>query len=384
MIQKKLTNKFVEIFGNCENSCTIMAPGRINLIGEHTDYNDGFVLPMTIDRAVYIILRRRTDKQCNFFSLNFNEAASWNLKDIRKEKQQHWANYLKGMLATMLAAGFEFDGVDGVVYGDVPLGSGLSSSAALEIATAFGIEQTYHLDISPLQMIHLAKKCENEFVGVNCGIMDQFVSRLGKKDHALFLDCRTLKTEHVPINFEQHVLLIANSKVKRELAKSAYNERCAECSVAVAYFQKLNPGITKLRDISWKMLEQNAKHLDTTVYKRARHVISENQRVLAAVTALQNNALLDFGELLFASHLSLKQDYAVSCEELDFLVDSAKSFGAAGARLTGAGFGGSALILAAKNDAEIISQKLSDSYANKFGFAPEITILKNNFETGII
>lgn len=376
-----LKNIFTKKFGDTNNLCAVLAPGRVNLIGEHTDYNDGFVLPMTIDRAVYFLLRPRSDNECHIYSCNFDETCKWSLDNLTKATNIHWSDYVKGVMQALLATNQQIRGVEGVLYGDVPTGAGLSSSAALEIATAYGLQQLYNLNITPIQMIQLAQKAENSFVGVNCGIMDQFISRLGKKDHALFIDCRSLEYRDVPAKFTQHSLLIANTKVKRELAKSAYNERCAECAAAVSFFQTFDPQIKKLRDVSLELLQQHGSKLPPIILQRARHVVSENQRVLEAITALKQNEMHKFGQLLFASHQSLRDDYAVSCAELDFLVDTARNLGALGARLTGAGFGGSALILVAKTDAPLLQNQLTAKYNHQFGFAPEITILDSNLET---
>jgi len=375
---------FCQQLGSDKGMLVSMTPGRVNLIGEHTDYNEGFVFPMTINRAVYIGLRKRSDRTCKFYSMNFKESADWSLDDIQREKDHHWSNYLKGVMKILQEAGYKLRGVEGVVYGDVPIASGLSSSAAIEVATAFGLQHALELEIDPVQMILLAQRAENKFVGVNCGIMDQFVGRLGKKDHALFLDCRSLEYDHIPLRLDDFALLIIDTKVKRELAQSAYNQRRAECDEAVKYFQSIDERVKALRDVDGKMFEKYQAGLPEVVRCRARHVVSENGRVIEAINALKKRDMAKVGELFYESHRSLKEDYEVSSGELDFIVDSARKFGAIGARLTGAGFGGCAIILIHKKLADRLNRQLPREYEKKFGYPCSILILESNLETTIL
>lgn len=378
-IISNLRAEFGARFGATSDAILAIAPGRVNLIGEHTDYNDGFVLPMTLDRAVYIAWQRRADNVVNLYSMNFQESVSFDINSLTKTTKYFWANYIKGIMQVLQEEGFKLSGVEGVVYGDVPLASGLSSSAALEIAAIIGLQKLFALDLSPIATIKLAQRAENNFIGVKCGIMDQFVSRLGKQNHALFIDCRTLDYKDVPIDFGENVLLVVNSKVKRELAKSAYNERRASCELVVKHLQQNNPAIAALRDVEMPMLEKARRELDPIAYQRARHVISENSRVLDAIRALENRDQKTFGNLLYASHASLQNDYAVSCAELDFIVACARDAGALGARLTGAGFGGCAIVLLDKKLVENFSYTLTTTYQHKFNLAPEIISVENNF-----
>lgn len=383
-IKEFLKSEFRKSFGDETGILISLAPGRINLIGEHTDYNDGFVLPTTIDRAVYLGLRKRKDRNCIFYSINFKESSSWSLAKIEREKGHHWSNYIRGVIKFLIEEGFEIGGVEGVVFGDVPIGSGLSSSAAIEVATAFGIQNLFELDIEPLKLILLCKRAENEFVGVQCGIMDQFVSRLGRKDHALFIDCRTLEHENIPFKMDEYKILIVDTKIKRELASSAYNERRRECETAVEFFRKIDGSVRALRDVTLEMLNSERSRLPKNIFRRAKHVISENERVLEAIEFLKSGKMKEFGSLLYESHKSLKENYEVSCEELDFIVEFSKKSGAEGARLTGAGFGGSAIVLLKKEILEDFIRELKESYISKFSYSPEIIFLQSNLEAGII
>lgn len=382
--RKRIEDTFQKHFGDTTGLTVAMAPGRVNLIGEHTDYNDGFVLPMTIDRAVYIGLRPRNDNLCKMYSVNYDEQSEWSLDDISKSERQPWTDFLKGVQQQLLAAGYELKGVEGVVYGDVPLGSGLSSSAAIEVAMAFALQNAFQFDMNPVDMATLCQRAENEFVGLQCGIMDQFVSRLGKRNQALFLDCRTLQYEHIPFSFDEVALLIVDTRKKRELAKSAYNERRAECAEAVAFFRSINSQVTALRDVSPEEFEKHKELLSGKVRGRVRHVVTENRRVLDAVAALKGNDISFFGNLMYASHRSLREDYNVSCEELDWIVDKARDNGALGARLTGAGFGGCALVLTSKDRTEPIIEKVGHGYRERFGIDAAIMALRENFEAGIM
>jgi galactokinase len=378
-----IKKQFNEKFGNLNKLLISIAPGRVNLIGDHTDYNDGFVLPMTLDRAVYIGLRRRNDDKCQFYSANFNEFIEWDLNEITKSSSFYWSNYIKGIMELLSRNNYKIRGVEGVVYGDVPIASGLSSSAAIEIATLNALVHLFDIDLTEIAAIKLAQQSENDFIGVKCGIMDQFISLLGKKGNALFIDCRSLEYQNVPVNLGKYVLIIVDTKVKRELAKSAYNERRASCEEAVKYFRSIDKNVKALRDVDLNTFNKFSSNLPEVISKRAHHVISENARVLDAVKMLQKGDLIAFGELVYASHKSLKDDYEVSCKELDFIVDFAKNYSAIGARLTGAGFGGCGLIIIQNNKANALISDLTESYQKLFGFSPELLQLVENIEARI-
>jgi galactokinase len=387
-IQGEIVNQIVEVFkrefGGREGLILVRTPGRVNLIGEHTDYNEGYVFPTTINRAVYIAVRPRSDRTCAYYSLNFQDKASWELDDIRRVEAPHWSNYLKGVMKVLAEAGVVFQGSEGIVFGDVPIASGLSSSAAIEIAAAFALDRAFGLGLDPVRTALLGQKAENAFVGVNCGIMDQFVCRLGRKGHALFLDCRSLAYENVPLRLAKHGLLIVDTKVKRELAQSAYNQRRAECEEAVRYFQERVPGVRALRDIDLDTFGRYREGLPDAVRRRAAHVVSENARVRDAVRALKEDDLERVGGLFFESHASLRDDYEVSSPELDFIVEAARAAGASGARLTGAGFGGCAVVLARKDILDGLSQDIEVHYVRKFGKTPGLITLTENFETEVL
>lgn len=382
-----IKEQFYKIFGTTNGLIVSIAPGRVNLIGDHTDYSEGLVLPMTIDRAAYVAIRARTDNKCKFYSNNFDEFCEWNLSEISKTEEHDWANYIKGIMQVLKEHGCAISGVDGVVFGNVPIAAGLSSSAALEVATLHGLQHLFNLSLQPLEVIKLAKKAENIFVGVNCGIMDQFVSVLGKKRHALFIDCRTLDYKHIPIDFGDYALLIADTKVKRELAKSAFlafQECHADCEEALRHLQVLNKDVQALRDVNLEMLDDCRDSLKSLILKRAKHVVSENQRVLDAIKAFANNDILKFGELIRVSQKSLKEDHRVSCKEMDFIVHEAEKSGAIGARLTGAGFGGCGFIVVKKNKMEDLIADIYERYNKSFGFLPSIIQLEEGLESQIV
>jgi len=378
-----LTKTFQKHFDNCQNVIISQAPGRVNLIGEHTDYNNGFVLPTTIDKAIYLAIRKRSDRICHLHSLNFAAQTTFSLDEIKKDSTCHWADYIKGVIHILQNAGYNFTGIEGIVYGDIPIGAGLSSSAALEIATLNALQHLFNLSLPPLDVIKLAQKAENQFVGMQCGIMDQFVSYLGKKNHALFIDCLTLAYENIPLNFAEHSLLIVDSKVKHELVKSAYNERRTQCEEGVKYFATLDRKITSLRDVSHQMFMQHQANLPPLIRQRCYHVVSENERVLQAKIYLRENNFEQLGQLFYASHASLKNDYAVSCPEIDLIVATAQQSGALGARITGGGFGVCAIVLARKKLASIITKNICEKYQRTFNLEPTVLTLATNLETEI-
>ena len=358
-----LTSAFTERFAALP-AAIVRAPGRVNLIGEHTDYNDGFVLPMAIDRAVWIALRPRPDRQIHLHSLDFDQSITFSLDAL--EVHEGWVGYVQGVAWALQDAGFELRGWEGVMAGDVPIGAGLSSSAATELVTARAFAYASDLPWNPIQMALLAQKAENQWVGVHCGIMDQLISAAGVADHALFIDTRDLSTEAVPMPAEARIVVLY-SDAPRSLAGSAYNQRRAECEDAVRRLRSVLPGITALRDVSPEQLEAHRDLLPSTIYRRARHVVTENARVLASMDAMRSRDLRRLGELMLASHVSLRDDYEVSSRELDLLVALAMDAGALGARLTGAGFGGCAIALCRAEDAGAIAQTVIKAYNRRTG-----------------
>ncbi len=289
-----LRQRFGEIFGDTAGLCIARAPGRVNLLGDHTDYNDGFVLPMTVDRAVYLALRRRDDGMIRLHSLNFDEAIRYPLDERPEVSPGEWASYVTGAIEELRQRGLVSAGFEGVLYGDVPLGGGLSSSAALEVATVVALQTLFGFDLDAVEATKLCQQVEHRYAGVQCGIMDQFASRLGLENHALLLDCRTLTHEDIPLSLGEINVVVVNTGVKRALASSKYNERRGECQQGVDFFRQYDPSITALRDVTADRLEAHQSGLPDNVRKRCRHVVLENQRVLDAAALLRNNELDGF------------------------------------------------------------------------------------------
>ena len=357
-----------------EPSHVASGPGRVNLIGEHTDYNAGFVLPVALKRDVRYVFRPRTDRLVRLFSLEYGEAFQFDLDATVYDGDKLWANYVQGMAWSLEQLGLRLVGIDAVISGNVPRGSGLSSSAALEVATAHALlGAADHLDsLTGPQIAKAAQRAENEFVGVNCGIMDQFISVLGRENHALLIDCRSLTYELVPMP-EQAALVIGNTRASRSLAGSAYNERRAQCEAGVVLLQEVLPGVRAFRDVTSEQLEAHKARLPEIVYRRCRHVISENERVWQTVAALERDDLVGVGRLMNASHESLRDDYEVSSAALDMMVSAMRSTpGCYGARLTGAGFGGCAVALVEGGTEQAMADTIFEQYPKATNIWPEV------------
>ena len=353
-----------------------IAPGRVNLIGEHTDYNDGFVLPVALDRDVRVLFRARADSRVKLYALEFDSWSEFEIGSLRWDDDQLWPNYVKGVGWALAELGIRLQGFEGIISGNVPRGSGLSSSAALEVAVAkaFLASANQIHALSGSQIAQAAQKAENDYVGVNCGIMDQFISALGEEGHALLIDCRSLQYRRVPFPADTS-LVIGNTKASRSLAGSAYNERRAQCEDGVRRLQEVLPRIAALRDVSSVQLEAHRHLLPDTVYRRCRHVVSENERVQAAVEALEQGDFRLVGRLMDASHASLRDDYEVSSEALDVMVESMRGHpGCLGARLTGAGFGGCAVALVWAGSEADVRESALKSYAKRMNLWPEVYI----------
>jgi|ERR1700733_3383532 len=348
------------------------APGRTNIIGEHTDYNDGFVLPAAIDRATQLAIAPRHDHVLNIHSEHFNEAIQFNLDEINAAPRKHWSDYVRGVAILLQNSGILVRGADILIRSDVPLGAGLSSSASLEVATAFALLAQANRELPKLEIAQLCQRAENEFVGAHVGIMDQFVSCFGQSNHVIFLDCRSLAHQAVPLPTNIR-LIMCNTMVKHEIASGAYNERRKNCEEAVAILKKVIPNIRALRDVTSDQLQKHAQLLSEILYRRARHVVTENARVLAARKALINNDLESLGALMQKSHASLRDDYEVSCNELDVMVDLANNFpGCIGSRMTGGGFGGCTINLVLTTQVEQFAIQIREGYQGATGIAPEI------------
>jgi galactokinase len=364
-----LINEFEHRFG-ASPTFHIRAPGRVNLIGEHTDYNEGYVLPMAIDRAIHIILRPRPDSRVSVHSLDYDETAQFDAAAPQRGGPQ-WAEYIKGVAWAMQADGLRLRGWEGVLTGDIPRGAGLSSSAALEIAAGLAFAAAADLQPDPVKLAKLGRQAENEWVGVRCGIMDQMACAASKQGHALLLDCRTLAYEHIPLPPDVRIAIL-DTATRRGLVDSAYNERRAACEQAA---QRL--GVRALRDLDEAGFRSRAGALDDITQRRARHVVSENGRVLQAVEALRRGDAAALGRLLDVSHTSLRDDFEVSSEALNSIVAIARRQpGCYGARMTGAGFGGCAVALVQQESAEAFAQAAARRYRQESGLDASIYITR--------
>lgn len=375
-IVQQAVEAFESVFGS-EPDMIVRAPGRVNLIGEHTDYNDGFVFPVAIDRWVVLALKVRDDQTVRVFSGMHKEMGEYSVLEAPRPKK-HWSDYGKGVIREFQKLGHSLKGFDAAIVGNVPMGAGLSSSAAVEMAVGKALLEINAIDMSGPELALLGQRAENQFVGVNCGIMDQFISANGQEGHALFLDCRDLSYELVPLAREGVRIVICNSAVTRGLTDSAYNERRSACELGVSQIAKASGQTLKaLRDVGLDMLETHRQVLSEEGYRRCRHVISENTRTQEAVRLLKANDLLGFGTLMGESHLSLRDDYEVSGDELDLLVEIAQSVsGVLGARMTGAGFGGCTVNLVEEESVEDFVESVKTDYPKVTRLDPEVYICR--------
>ncbi|WP_088052784.1 galactokinase [Virgibacillus dakarensis] len=372
MMMKDLLQQYQKIFKTTEKPVQFFAPGRINLIGEHTDYNGGHVFPASISFGTYAVGRKRNDQKFRFYSLNFPGSGMihCDLADLTYCVQDDWANYPKGMIHLIRESGFPItNGADILFYGDIPNGAGLSSSASIEMVTGVLLEGLFNLEIDRMQMIKLGQKVENEYIGVNSGIMDQFAIGMGKQDHAILLNCQTLEYEYAPISLDNYCIMIINTNKQRTLAGSKYNERRQQCEQALKDLQT-ELSITSLGELSnEQFLEQQQLIKDDTNRKRAKHAVSENVRTVEALKKLQAGDLDGFGKLMNDSHHSLKYDYEVTGKELDCLVQAAcEQEGVIGARMTGAGFGGCAIAIVEKDKQASFKQNVNRKYREMIGY----------------
>lgn len=349
------------------------APGRVNLIGEHTDYNDGFVMPIALDRGVTVAAARRTDRRCRLASLEMQGVVEFDLARLHRDPADAWGGYARGVAWALQEAGHPLCGLDAVLSSDVPVGAGLSSSAALEVALAFLWQEICGFEMPGPEMARLCQRAENEFVGVKCGIMDQFISRLGRVDHALLIDCRSLEFRYVPVPSDGVCFIVADTGKRRGLVDSEYNARRKECEAAVRFFASRRPGVLALRDVTPDELADAERDLSPVTFSRARHVVLENQRTLDAAMALERGEIEALGALMNASHESLRDEYAVSCPELDLMVDLARAVpGVLGSRLTGAGFGGCTVSLVEERSVPRFLSSVPPAYRARTGLEPAL------------
>jgi galactokinase len=379
---------------HAEPEIIVRAPGRVNLIGEHTDYNDGFVLPIAIDRAVWIAASACDSHLASIASLDFEQSATFRVSEVRPgsdrgwiayptprspiagrpASEPGWAAYPAGVAWSLREAGFALSGIDAVLTSDVPIGAGLSSSAALEVAFATAWEHLSGFTLGKPELARLCRRAENEFVGVMCGIMDQTISARGRAGHALLIDCRDLSTRHIPLPLG-YTIVVGDTKVERSLASSAYHERQEECRQAVQALRRHHPAINALRDVTPEMLSECKEELPEVIRKRARHAVNENARVLEAAEALKRGDAESFGRAMIASHASLRDDYEVSCRELDEMVEAALRIeGVAGARMTGAGFGGCSVSLVRDDAVERFLVEVPTAYRDATGIEPAVYV----------
>ena len=374
MIQQHVAQTFKDVFKTAEKPRFFFAPGRINLIGEHTDYNGGHVFPAAISFGTYAVAQKRPDQTLRFYSMNFPEEGiiECDLTNLSYNPAHGWANFPKGMIQQFTGNGFSVaSGMDILFYGNIPNGAGLSSSASIEMATGVVLEGLFDLTIDRLQMIGFGQRVENDYIGVNSGIMDQFAIGKGKKDAAILLDCQTLKYSYAPVKLNDHEIVIINSNKQRTLAGSKYNERRSECEQALEDL-RTELAVTSLGELTNEKFEQ-FQHLiaSDTNRRRAKHAVSENERTLLALDELERGNLERFGELMNASHLSLRDDYEVTGAELDHIAETAWAHpGVIGARMTGAGFGGCAIAIVEQEQVKSLKETIAESYTEAFGYAP--------------
>jgi galactokinase len=373
MYYKLITQKFEGIFGHTPY-LTVRAPGRINLIGEHTDYNNGFVLPAAIDKAIYFAISARNDQNCKLYSYDLQEFYEFSLDEIEKS-DKGWANFLIGVLAEIIKKGHHIPHGFNVVFGgDVPLGAGLSSSAAVESGMGFALNKLFDLGLSKLDLALIAQQAEHNFAGVNCGIMDMFASIHGKEDSVIKLDCQNLSFQYFPFHAPDYTIVLCNTGVKHNLGDSEYNKRRAECEEGVRIMQNAFPQIDSLRDVSAQMLRSQGDKLSPIVYKRCKYVVEEIERVNVACEALEKDDLITFGQKMYETHEGLSKDYEVSCPELDFLVEQTQKFspteglsGAViGARMMGGGFGGCTINLVRTDAVDTFIENIQNAYSQEF------------------
>lgn len=373
-IIKNLKEEFFEIFGN-ENEREYFSPGRVNLIGEHTDYNGGNVFPCALDFGTYALVRKNTEKKMRVISLNFRQKGivEFPFHSLVYDEKDNWANYPKGVLSILNREGYRVEeGLDILFWGNIPNGAGLSSSASIEVLVGLILNDYFEFGIEMIDLVKYSQKAENEFVGVNCGIMDQFAIGMGKRNHAILLDCNSLVYKYAPLKLEDAVIVIGNTNKRRGLADSKYNERRAQCEKALGNLQeKLE--INSLGELSIEEFEENKKYIKNEInIKRAKHAVYENRRTIEGVEALENNNIDKFGKLMNESHISLRDDYEVTGFELDTMVSIAwEQEGVIGSRMTGAGFGGCTVSLVKKESVDKFIENVSREYKEKTGLDPD-------------
>ena len=378
-----LRTKFEELF--LQKPLLVRSPGRVNLIGEHTDYNEGFVMPASIEKEIRLGIAKNNLSEIHIFSLDYQQSIVVKLAELSPLEENSWANFILGIVTELQVLGHTLEGFNCVFEGDIPLGAGLSSSAALECATVFALNELFNLGLDRMTMVKVAQKAENNFVGVKCGIMDQFASMFGQANQVIQLDCRSLDYQYSPLQLNDYKIVLLDTQVKHSLADSAYNTRRSECEAGVSFLQKHHPEIKSLRDASPELLEKYKDQMDPVVYQRCHYVVSENQRVRRTSDALKQGNLKEVGDQMYASHQGLQHEYEVSCKELDFLVEKAKTFDAVlGARMMGGGFGGCTINLVAENEVANYIEQMTTSYKSELNQELKAYVCNLGQGTGLI
>ncbi len=378
----KVKAEFEDLFG--KDPLIIRSPGRVNLIGEHTDYNEGFVLPAAIDKSIYLALKPRKGNKYRLFAADLKESYEFEGENLAKSDKV-WANYLIGVLDQLKKSGKMTGGFDCVFGGDIPIGAGLSSSAAIEAGLAFALNIMFDLGIDKIDLVRLSQKAENEFVGVQCGIMDQFINIFGREDKVLKLDCRSLDYEYIPFENKELKIVLCDTQVKHSLAGSEYNLRRYQCESGARKLNEFDSAINSLRDVTLDFLYEHENDLDPIIFKRCEYVITENKRVELACSELSGNNYIAFGELMYQSHEGLRHKYEVSCDELDHLVYIASSAeGVLGSRLMGGGFGGCTINLVVEDQVDNFRISVLEKFRKKYGLEPKIYISNITGGTRII
>jgi galactokinase len=381
-IAEKIRSTFKNKFN--EEPLLVKSPGRVNIIGEHTDYNNGFVLPAAVDKAIYVAVSKRDDDTIKLYSDDFDELVEFQIQDIKPEKGR-WTNYVLGIVDQLLQHGHRFKGFNLSFGGDIPIGAGMSSSAAVECATIFALNEIFQLNVSKLDMVKWSQKAEHEYSGVMSGIMDQFASMFGKKDHVLKLDCLTLDYEYIPLKLEGIKIVLLNTNVKHSLASSEYNTRRAECERGVALVKEHHPEVNSLREVSLTMLDQHVAPVDDVIYQRCKYVVQENLRLLSATEDLKAGNIEALGDKMFQTHEGLSTLYEVSCKELDFFVEQVRNDeDVLGARMMGGGFGGCTINLIKEHAVDRVIKEVSKSYEEEMQQEATAYITQTEDGTSII
>jgi galactokinase len=365
LMKEKVLQDFQRNFN--EEPTIVRSPGRVNIIGEHTDYNNGFVLPAAIDKAIYVAVTPRQDDIIRLYSGEFDESFETSLGTL-KPTDKGWPNYILGVADQLIKRGYSINGFNMAIDGDVPIGSGLSSSAAVECATAFALNEIFKLRIDKKDLAFIGQKAEHTFAGVMCGIMDQFASVFGKKDHVIKLDCQSIEYEYVPLVLEGYKLVLLNTNVKHSLASSEYNTRRTQCEQGVAWVKEHVPEVNSLRDVTMEMLHQYVEPKDHLIYERCKYVVEEKERLLSGCEDLRRGDLEALGKKMFETHDGLSKEYEVSCKELDFLVDAVRDNpNVVGARMMGGGFGGCTINIVKEEAIDELIEQLQESYQKNMG-----------------